>query len=88
MHKNIGLYNIKDSILNKLTFEERLSLFNRIKIDSIQLNNCMYLSYNEKENFQPIIFTIWALGEELRIGCFLSQELNSSTRFFLSLASF
>ena len=73
--KNIGLYNVKDSMLNELSFEERLSLFNKIKIETIHLNNCMYFSYNEKNGEQPIIFTIWALGEELRIGCFLDQNL-------------
>ena len=73
--KNIGLYNVKDSMLNELSFEERLNLFNRIKIETIQLNNCMYFSYNEKGGKQPIIFTIWALGEELRIGCFIEQDL-------------
>ena len=75
--KNIGLYNIKDSMLNKLSFEERLTLFNKIKIDTIHLNNCMYFSYNEKNGYQPIIFTIWAVGEELRIGCFISKDLDS-----------
>lgn len=74
--KNIGLYNLKDSVLNSMTFEERLSIYNRIKINQIKVNNCIYFSFNEKE-FQPIIFTIWALGEELRIGCFISNNLHN-----------
>jgi hypothetical protein len=73
--KNIGLYNVKDSVLNDLTFKERINLFNKIKIETIKVNNCMYFSYNEKNGYQPIIFTIWSLGEEIRIGCFIDQGL-------------
>ena len=32
--KNIGLYNVKDSMLNSLSFEERVGLYNKIKIES------------------------------------------------------
>jgi len=73
--KYIGLYNVKDSSLNSLSFQERLSIWKRIRIQLINLNNCIYFYYNERDDYQPIIFTIWALGEELRIGCFIDQGL-------------
>lgn len=73
--KNIGIYNVKDSMLNELSFQERINLFNKIKIETIKVNNCMYFSYNEKNGYQPIIFTIWSLGEEIRIGCFIDQNI-------------
>lgn len=76
--KNIGLYNVKDSMLNELSFQERLELYNKIKIERIKVNNCIYFSYNERTGEQPIIFTIWALGEQMRIGCFIKQDLNKS----------
>lgn len=73
--QSIELYNLKNSVLHNMSFEERLSFYNRIKIKHINANNCLYFSYNEK-GIQPLIFTIWSLGEEIRIGCFLSQDLN------------
>lgn len=74
--KNIGLYNLKDSMLNNLSFNERLDLYNKIKIETIKVNNCIYFSYNEPNGFQPIIFTIWSLGEQVRIGCFINNDLD------------
>jgi len=76
--KNIGLYNIKDSMLNELSFQERINIYNKIKIQTIKVNNCMYFSYNEEDGSQPIIFTIWSLGEEIRIGCFIDQFLGKN----------
>lgn len=73
--KNLGLYNLKDSVLNNMNFSERLSLFQRIRIETIHVNNCIYFSYNEK-GIQPLIFTIWALGEEIRVGGFISKSLD------------
>lgn len=72
--KSIELYNLKNSILNEMSFEERLRFYNRIQIKHINANNCLYFSYNEKGH-QPLIFTIWSLGEEIRIGCFISKGI-------------
>jgi len=74
--KNIELYNLKNSVLNGMDFEERLSFYKRIKSQHINANNCLYFSYNEN-NDQPLIFTIWSLGEEIRIGCFIYKSMNN-----------
>lgn len=75
--QSLELYNLKNSILNEMSFEERLRFFNRIQIKHINANNCLYFSYNEKGT-QPLIFTIWSLGEEIRIGCFISNTIQKN----------
>lgn len=72
--QSLELYSLKNSILNGMSFEDRLRFFNRIQIKHINANNCLYFSYNEKGT-QPLIFTIWSLGEEIRIGCFISNTI-------------
>lgn len=73
----LELYNLKNSVLAGMSFESRLSLYHRIKIKYINVNNCMYFSYNYHGK-QPLIFTIWSLGEEIRIGCFLSYDMDDN----------
>lgn len=73
--QQLELYNLKNSVLTNMSFESRLNLYNRIKIKHINANNCMYFSYNYHGS-QPLIFTIWSLGEEIRIGCFLSYNID------------
>jgi hypothetical protein len=75
--QQLELYNLKNSVLTNMSFESRLNLYNRIKIKHINANNCMYFSYNY-HGLQPLIFTIWSLGEEIRIGCFLSYDMDKN----------
>jgi len=75
--KGIDLYNIKSSSLNNMKFKERRDFYNRVKSKFIHANNCLYFYYVEK-NQQPLIFTIWGLGEEIRVGCFINREMDEN----------
>jgi len=72
--KGIELYNLKSSVLNDMSFEERLTFYNRVKKKFIHANNCLYYYYTENDS-QPLIFTIWGLGEEMRVGCFIDMSM-------------
>jgi hypothetical protein len=75
--QELELYHLKTSVLTNISFEERLRIYNRIKIKYINANNCLYFSYT-MNGYQPLIFTIWSLGEEIRIGCFLSNKIEKT----------
>jgi len=61
-----------------ISLEKRLKFHNMIKTYHQKYINSHYVIINDiydDKRIQPLVFTAWYLGEEIRIGCFLRDEL-------------
>lgn len=80
----IDLYKVKSSKIHDYKIEERQKVFKRVQSYVINVNSCLYFVYNHRINTiegqikQPVIFTVWMLGEEVRLGCFVNNHLDEN----------
>ncbi len=80
--EEINLYNVKDNIIFDYSNKDKKDIVEKIKHYISNKNSCLYFTYNTKikntKITQPLIFTIWFLGNELRLGIFVDNNLNDN----------
>ncbi len=80
--EDINLYNVKDNIIFDYSDKDKKDIVDKIKHYISNKNSCLYFTYNTKikntKITQPLIFTIWFLGDEIRMGVFFDNNLNDN----------
>lgn len=76
-YKNIDLYKFSNNKISQKNINERINIKNNLKYYFVNSIDCSYYLYEDFDSNieQPFIITIWFLGEEIRIGCFINKEL-------------
>lgn len=67
---HIDLYKMQTPI----PMNDRIIFYNMIKMYFQNYANSFYVVVNEKNSTQPIVFTVWDIGLEIRIGIFINKE--------------
>lgn len=80
--EDINLYNVKDNIIFDYSNKDKKDIVDKIKHYISNKNSCLYFTYNTKikntKINQPLIFTVWFLGDEIRFGIFVDNNLNDN----------
>jgi hypothetical protein len=75
--KYIDLYSLMDSSISKVDINDRISFYKSIKHHIVYAKKCFYtiVNYHGK---QPLIFTVWIIGDEIKLGVFILNDMNTS----------
>lgn len=80
--EDINFYNVKDNIIFDYSNKDKKDIVDKIKHYISNKNSCLYFTYNTKikntKINQPLIFTVWFLGDEIRFGIFVDNNLNDN----------